>query len=162
MANEKRLIDANELLMNIREKLVKAKCEYRNNEIISMLMDGFDALVLSEIKRAETVDAVILPCKPGTTVYEVSNNTDACCDCRYYGGGFGDSYCEKPGCNYISYPTVQDTPVCEKHFFEVISYPATEQQLFDNLEKFGKTVFLTREEAEAALAKMDGERKDNG
>ena len=103
------------------------------------------------------VDAVVFPCKPGTTVYEVSNNTDACYDCCYYGGGFGDSYCEKPGCNYISYPTIQDHPVCEKHFFEIISYPTNEQQLFDNRAKFGKTVFLTREEAEAALAKTDGD-----
>ena len=30
-----------------------------------------------------------------------------------------------------------------------------------NFKDISKTVFLTREEAEAALAKMDGERKDN-
>lgn len=111
-------------------------------------------VILNILNNLPPVEAVVLPCKPGTTVYEVSNNTDACYDCRYYGGGFGASYCEKPGCNYISYPTVQDAPVCEKHFFEVISYPATEQQLFNDRAKFGKTVFLSKEEAEAAFAKM--------
>ena len=64
MATEKWLIDANELLLNIRAKLVKAKCEYRRNEIISIMMDGFDALVLSEIKRAESIEAVeVVRCK---------------------------------------------------------------------------------------------------
>lgn len=95
---------------------------------------------------------VRLPCKVGDTVYEVSVNTEACGDCDHYSDFYGmDAMCD---INLNSlYPTVTDEPLCEKQFFEIIQY-----QLWDdyflrkrNIDAFGKTVFLTREEAEAAL-----------
>ena len=113
---------------------------------------------IGRINAPPTVEAVLLPCKPGTTVHEVSNNTDACYDCRYYTGFCGDEYCDHPK-HETEYPTIQDFPVCEKQFLEVISYAATEQQLFDSRKKFGKLIFLTSAEAEAALAKRRNEHE---
>lgn len=47
-----------------------------------------------------------------------------------------------------------------KAVFEIVSYVATEKRMLADLlyhaEKFGKLIFLNREEAEAALAKMKG------
>lgn len=118
-----------------------------------------DPVLLHAIKNvldsADTVEAAVLPCKPGTTVYEIHNNTDACLDCRFYSAYFNDEDCQHPE-HTTYYPTIQDFPVCEKHFMEVISYAATEQQLFSDREKYGKLIFLTSAEAEAALAKMNG------
>lgn len=113
--------------------------------------------VLEIVEFAPTVEAVVLPCKPGTTVYEIMNNTDACLDCeyRYFSHAYDDEECEHPE-HQTDNPSHAKSPVCEKHFMEVVSYPATERQLFSDREKFGKTIFLTREEAEAALAKMKG------
>ena len=143
-----RLIDADALLEKISQY-----AEYSHGVILGNM---FLREVVDEIEEAPTVDAIVIPCKPGTTVYEVSNNTNACLHCRYYGGGFGESYCEHTEFR-TDYPTTQDDPVCEKHFLEVITYTATEWLLEHSLKKFGKTIFLTREEAEAALA----ERKMN-
>jgi hypothetical protein len=118
-----------------------------------------DPVLLHAIKNVldstDTVDAVVLPCKPGTTVYMLHNNTDACLDCPHHVVYFNDEDCTHPE-NATYYPTIQDSPVCDKQFWEVISYTSTELFLFNHREKFGKTVFLTREEAEAALAKMKG------
>lgn len=109
---------------------------------------------------AEPVHAVVLPCKPGTTVYEIMNNTDACLDCdyRYFSYVYNDEECEHPE-HQTDNPSLAKSPVCEKHFMEVVSYPATERQLFSDREKFGKTIFLTHEEAEAALAKWRNEHE---
>lgn len=111
-------------------------------------------------KEFPAVDAVVLPCKPGTTVYEIMNNTDACLDCdyRYFSYAYNDEECEHPE-HQTDNPSLAKSPVCEKHFMEVVSYPATERQLFSDREKFGKTIFLTREEAEAALAKRRNEHE---
>lgn len=118
-----------------------------------------DPVLLHAIKNVldstPTVDAVVLPCKPGTTVYILHNNTDACLDCANHVVYFNDEDCTHP--DYaVYYPTIQDSPVCDKQFWEVIDHTATELFLFNHRERFGKTVFLTREEAEAAIAEMKG------
>lgn len=113
----------------------------------------------ADLRAAPTVEAVVLPCKPGTTVYEIHNNTDACLDCPHHAVYFNDEDCTHP--DYaVYYPTIQDSPVCEKHFWEVIDHTATELFLFNHRECFGKTIFLTREAAEEALAKIKGGAKD--
>lgn len=93
-----------------------------------------------------------LPCKPGTTVYMLHNNTDACLDCPHHVVYFNDEDCTHPDYK-VYFPTIQDSPVCDKQFWEVIDHTATELFLFNHRESFGKTVFLTREEAEAELAR---------
>lgn len=147
-----RLIDADALfdvLEASKSNLIRYDC---NADTISGLN-----MALCSINIAPTVEAVVLPCKPGTTVYEIMNNTDACLDCeyRYFSYAYDDEECEHPE-HQTDNPSHAKSPVCEKHFMEVVSYTATERQLFGDREKFGKTIFLTREEAEAALAKMNG------
>ena len=135
-----RLIDADALMKSIKGyrlgKIPKGELEWK-------------------IENAPIVEAVVLPCKPGTTVYMIHNNTDACSDCTHHVVYFNDEDCTHPDYE-VYFPTIQDSPVCDKQFWEVIDHTATELFLFNHREYFGKTVFLTREEAEAALAKMKG------
>ena len=64
MATEKRLIDANALLLSIRTTLVQCKYKYDKNPILSDLLDGFDELVMGKVKNALTVNAVeVVRCK---------------------------------------------------------------------------------------------------
>lgn len=88
-----------------------------------------------------------LPCKVGDILYFVKNNTDACCpSCDKYDGY--DTYCYLKN---ISYPGIAETPVCNKQFMEIVECTADLMMIVKNINKFGKTVFLTREEAEKAL-----------
>lgn len=98
---------------------------------------------------------VVLPCKVGDMVYEVCNNTDACSGCRNYEGmyGSGESWCTRiDDVDLRSYPDIAERPLCEKQFMEVVEHKPKADWIFNHRNDFGKTVFLTREEAEAALA----------
>lgn len=98
---------------------------------------------------------VVLPCKVGDMVYEVCNNTDACSGCRNYKGiyGSGESWCTRiDDVDLRSYPNIAERPLCEKQFMEVVDHKPKADWIFNHRNDFGKTVFLTREEAEAALS----------
>lgn len=108
--------------------------------------------VFKVIDAIPSVNAVVLPCKVGDTVYEVHNNTNACGDCDFYCCGFGDVWCEKiEDVDLREYPDIAEKPLCEKQFMEVREYTPDLNWIFHHREDFGKTVFLTREEAEEAL-----------
>ena len=96
-----------------------------------------------------------LPCAEGDTVYEIVNNTDACGDCDYFSCGcYGsEDMCEKTE-DFALYPQHAEKPVCEKHFMEVISHKVHLEWIILHRGKFGKTAFLTPEEAENALKEM--------
>ena len=90
---------------------------------------------------------VHLPCKVGDVLYFVKNNTDACCPvCNKYDGY--DNYCHLKN---KSYPELSEIPVCNKQFIEIVECAADLMLIVKNIDKFGKTVFLTRKEAEKAL-----------
>ena len=96
---------------------------------------------------------VHLPCKVGDILYFVKNNTDACCPiCNQYDGY--DNYCHLKN---KSFPEIAEAPVCNKQFMEIVEYTADLVMIVENIDKFGKTVFLIREEAEKVL-----EEKQNG
>ena len=98
---------------------------------------------------------VALPCKAGDTVYEISNNTDACNGCQPYEGiyGSGESWCAQiDDVDLRYYPNIAEKPLCEKQFMEVVAHKPEIDWIFTHRNDFGKTVFLTREEAEEALA----------
>ena len=99
---------------------------------------------------------IALPCKPGDTVYEVYNNTDACLYCDEYSGAYYDmeSRCDVQHDNRIYWPEYAEHPICDKQFFEVRERWLSLDQIFNNREQFGKTIFLTREEAEEDLKNM--------
>ena len=95
---------------------------------------------------------IVLPCKVGQTVYLLDIFADNCkcadCDC-YYAGGMGDSpECEKTKDGYRYHKCI-----------EIIEQPAIMQAILSWLswDDFGKTVFLSREDAEKVLAERSKE-----
>ena len=105
---------------------------------------------------------VVLPCKVGDTVYEIYNNTSAClkCDCFDENPYEAITWCRNENRKETEYfegwhPEIQEEPVCEKQFMDIREKQPNIYWIFNNREQFGKTVFLTREEAEAALKGSD-------
>ena len=93
---------------------------------------------LAEIEdKIEQGTLIELPCKVGTVLYEVIPKcTNGGLSCPY-NGGYGTSRC-KNGCG---------------------AYIAEEKFTFLSMrEHFGKTLFLTREEAEKRLKELQNER----
>lgn len=85
-----------------------------------------------------------LPCGIGTTVYEVENNTDACCECNDFEKGYYcDDYCGNKSVHdkneevYISNPQYADTPLCQKHFYEINEYVMNNvYEIFNRKKRF--------------------------
>lgn len=100
-----------------------------------------------------------LPCKVGDTFFEIESklwsNRKECYECRYYyEGGFG----EPTYCGYSDKYGVE--PI---NCFVISEYRVTSlEQVVRYMEQgyFGKTVFLTKTEAEAALERMKGEEHE--
>ena len=115
---------------------------------------------LAEYENAEENGKLLwLPCEVGTTVYEVSNNTDACgLDCNDFEKGYCmDDYCGKHDNCY--FPQFADYPVCEKQYLEVISYQMKDiDMIYRHRNDFGVRIFFTSEEAETAKNAMISER----
>ena len=88
------------------------------------------------VEYAPTVDAVALPCKIGDTLYDIFEAVN----------NGGDEIKE------FKVSKIQIDIVRNGRAFLVV-----ENTLFP-FDDFGKTTFLSREEAEAALAKMDGDQ----
>lgn len=118
------------------DDLIHALCE-------DVEIDGAHfARVMRHINAAPAVDAVFLPCKLGDTVYfPVEDYHDsAIID--------GISITEQGMFfNWVQYEFGVDITEC------------WDDGQFD-VDEIGKTVFLTREEAEQALAKMNGGNED--
>lgn len=79
---------------------------------------------------------MILPCKPGDTVYVI------------------DDDCECPGDCYQS----QTCKSCEYRNLHIEEYVATLKFIVENIDNFGKTVFLIDQESKEALEGMKNER----
>ena len=92
---------------------------------------------------------VHLPCKVGDKVYFLKNNTNACRCCDEYDGEMSYCYSTK-----IGYPELAERPICGKQFVEIVAWVADLMNIVENIDNFGRTVFLTREEAEKALEGM--------
>lgn len=107
-----------------------------------------------------------LPCKVGTTVFEIENNTDACSECNDFERGYYcdcEDYCVKRNIHdkcvdvCISNPQYAEKPLCEKHFYEITKYIMNNiDTIFVRRNEFGKTIFFTYEGAKAKLAEMEG------
>lgn len=103
-----------------------------------------------------------LPCGIGTIVYEVENNADACSECSNFEKGYYCDDCcgnknvhDEDGDIYVPNPQYADKPLCQKHFYEVNEYTMSNvDEIFNMRRAFGKTVFLTKEEAEAKLKEL--------
>lgn len=105
---------------------------------------------LADYLLAEGV--IVPPCKVGDTVYVLDVFADdcKCADCDYYyAGGMGDNpECERTRHGYRYHKCI-----------EIIEERAIMQSILRWLscDSFGKTVFLTREEAEKAIAERSKE-----
>ena len=122
MANEKRLIDRNEI--------------FPNGTFFASAEDPLKSLdeLIKRIWSIPTVDAVELPCKVGDMVYRKDGAWNVV--------GFE---CDRGGSWKVKLERWKDW-FRDYHESTKVSF-----------KSFGKTVFLTREEAESALAKMDGD-----
>lgn len=88
-----------------------------------------------------------LPCKVGTRIYKIVYYLD-----REFCGCCIDDYGYDCKCKY--YDDENDTclnKIIDNERYEIIS----KQFNFDMISNFGKTVFLTKEEAEAKLKEME-------
>lgn len=85
-----------------------------------------------------------LPCKVGDTVYCIFSRYTKC---THYSEEFDEYSCQ--GCEY------ECDSKREKYIQDMRAYSL--DWIVTNLQNFGKTVFLTREEAEAKLKKMEKE-----
>lgn len=148
--------------------------KYVSKEHLSILCNTFSsehrlkAILnkLGEYEDAERQGLLLrLPCGIGTAVYEVENNADACSECNDFERGYCcDDYCgnenvhDEDGAAYVPNPQYADRPLCQKHFYEVNEYTMSNvDEIFNRRNSFGKTVFLTRDEAEAKLKEMEDE-----
>lgn len=117
--------------------------------------DHCKSVRLLELSEADAAGRlVLLPCRAGDTVYEVRNNTDACTCCCHYSSWFGaDSLCDSESVDekHRDSPRFAVEPICEKQFMEIVEYEPDIETIFRSRKDFGKTVFLSRQEAEAAL-----------
>ncbi len=97
---------------------------------------------------------VVLPCKVGDTVY-FHDDYVWTCDCREC-DHFCPGYCGDPN-ECLKTNSSRKSPECIGIKEKTVAKENLLQYLY--WEDFGKTVFLTREEAEKALAER---KKDNG
>ena len=88
-----------------------------------------------------------LPCKVGDTVYCIFTRYTKCTP---NSTEFDEYSCQ--GCEY------ECDSKKEKYIQDMRAYSL--DWIVINLKNFGKTVFLTRQEAEAKLAEMEGEEND--
>lgn len=119
--------------------------------LIELIMESVDgcarnwAEVIADHLLANGV--IVPPCKAGDTVYvlDIFPDNCKCADCDYYyAGGMGDSSeCERTKDGYRHHKCI-----------EIIEQIAIRQAILSwlSFDDLGKTVFLSREEAEKAIA----------
>lgn len=141
-----RLIDADALDRKIVEMTREPAYQHTGEDWLNGLCMAMEA-----VNEAPTVEAVVLPCKVGDTVFVLWRlvDPDICSKCPdFCWGGMGDSNeCGKTEDGWRS-------PEC----IDIQEWTATLDNILGwiRYDEFNKTVFQTREEAEAALAEMKG------
>lgn len=96
-----------------------------------------------------------LPCSIGDNVYKIYYVRKACNDCDSYSDFYGlDPICDE---NKILFPKIDDNKenICNKHHLKIAEYKADLSWIIGQLDQFGKSVFLTREEAEKKLEELN-------
>lgn len=95
-----------------------------------------------------------LPCSIGDTVYKIYYDRGSCANCDSYADFFGlDPICDE---NKTLFPEINDNKecICNKHHLKISKYNADLNWIIWQLDQFGETVFLTREEAEKKLEEL--------
>ena len=128
------------------------------DRLIEIIADELGSINCAKLLAADIADrllsngVIVPPCKVGDKVYYIDDIVwdDECCDCEHYFiGGFGDP----SECGRTRYGNKH--PDCIK----IKEKTVTQHDIYYYLygEKFGKTVFLTKEQAEKALAEVANE-----
>ncbi|MDD5017174.1 MAG: hypothetical protein PHO15_03630 [Eubacteriales bacterium] len=121
-------------------RMAKESLKRFEAKLRELITSGIPLDLLKEICAAERDGRyVVLPCKEGDTVYKLCPNNNANCDRCAWGS------C---GCNGLSARNAKSINTMPHRSLKWI-------WLFR--EDFGKTVFLTREAAEAALAEQEAQ-----
>ena len=150
---------AEEAIKEFRERIEFGKKEYLKYipEYIEALEMAIEALEkVEEYKHLEEQGLLLrLPCKVGDKLYAISDTRIAECTCceikigieNYVGANFNCDY-DCKGCPFNSW---------EQDFYTGEHSCSGEYgDWYFVLDDFGKTVFLTKEEAEAKLKEMEG------
>lgn len=124
-----------------REYLIPIAANCVLPQYAAALEKAMEALELAQADKEGRV--VVLPCKVGDTVYRLRR----LCNC--------DSAEPCDDCKKKQLEIVEEK-VAEFSFLRGAIRVVTRSELYIHLNKFGKTVFLTREEAEAALKGEQG------
>ena len=108
--------------------------------------------------RKQSESVIELPCAIETKIYELCfEKEDPCSWCEHDHSGFGEYICDF---NYDPYPSVKDLlsgeAICPKNEMKVCEIKFNLEFYHHNKDWFNITWFLTKEEAETALAKMKG------
>ena len=111
-------------------------CEYANNSHKTL----FQCLYFKPKSRF-----VELPCEVGQMVYEIEKN---CLACIHYTDGGYSNFCE---CTLDDDKSMFECDFDKECIYSIIPKPFN----YGMLESFGKTVFLSREEAEKALKERE-------
>lgn len=147
MATEKRLIDPTEYKAFL-ERYIKELYE-----VDAPMIAGAVERCLQKLEAQPTTDAVVLPCKIGDTVYG-----------NYYGKTQECKVIKSKVCQFkdgsLHYFLDVEFYIIDPYYCDGRLMRCHHQAVFG--ESFGgwDRAYLTREEAEAALAKMDGGNKD--
>lgn len=157
--------DCDGLLLRVVEMLEKHPCiDMANNTLKSRLLTDEDVDKWEEYKQLEEQGRLIkLPCKVGDAYYSMEVNTDSCEECAFFQRGcYCDDWCannavrDEDGGTLIN-PQYSDKAFCKKHFYEINKCCfGNVDEIFNLRECFGKTVFLTKPEAEAKLKELRG------
>ena len=99
-----------------------------------------------------------LPCSIGDTVYKIYYNKSACNECPNKYSLFYDEDCMCAK-RKTMLPSVYDNKniICDKHYLNITEYKPSLEWIVWQLDKFGKTVFLTREEAEKKMEELNND-----
>ena len=135
----------------MRDRLIELIKEA--NDVVKRNGFDFNANVSADYLLANGV--IVPPCKVGDVVYVIDDIVwdSECGECEHYLiGGFGDP----SECARTRYGNKH--PCC----IEIKEETVTQHDIYYYLygEKIGKTVFLTKEEAEQALERMKGEKEE--
>ena len=148
MANEKRLIDANALAGKLYTSTFYVTGMRNGKTLVKEWLEKYRDEVLRMICKQPVVDAVVLPCKIGDDVYIIPSKVN-------FDLNVLANHKEN---NRVHHQKVAEIVFNLNGWYmrgTLDTEYGTDRILVDRF--YNETWFLTKEEAEAALAKMDGD-----
>ena len=140
-----------EWMIELNEELKMVQHNLPKDEFIKVLFN-ITALRLAELEdKIENGTLVELPCKVGDTVYEICKDCSNCSHFKETGWEY-DCWCDFDDEEHKTMFEVDGDNDCIYRIDEI-------KFEYNSIAKFGKSVFLTKPEAEARLKELKGERE---